>query len=91
MLTVLLLLGIVVGAFAISYIGVLVWIWRDAERWGEDSMGWVIAASYLGLFVIPLYKGSRGLNKVACDGCGRMYLRGGLFCPHCGKESSTNG
>jgi Na+-driven multidrug efflux pump len=71
-------------AGVIGHILLIFWIHKDAARYGEESLAWALAASFLDILVLPIYFYMRKQNKKQCARCKNWHQVTLPNCPHCG-------
>lgn len=79
-------IGIIIGLiFIVYWIGVALWVYKDANRRKVNSALWgviVLITNFVGVIVYMMYKQT---NKV-CHKCGAMQNKDNIFCGSCGAQ-----
>ena len=77
---------LVVG-IGLTYIALLVWVYRDAQSRGmEYAIVWLIIVLVFGPLAAIVYVFAREKgNLVPCSHCGKNRLEVSAKCPHCGN------
>lgn len=78
--------GLIAGLiFMIYWIGLALWVYRDADRKKNNPALWglmVLITNIIGLIIYTMYKQN---NKI-CDKCGSIQDKDNVFCTNCGAQ-----
>ena len=91
-------LSILSFLFLIIWIGVIVWVYRDAERRGMNGVLWallVFIGNLVGLLIYLILRSDSARTSRAepppqsCPKCQKMVSAGFAYCPHCGSPMQS--
>lgn len=78
--------GLIAGLlFMIYWIGLALWVYRDADRKNNNPALWglmVLITNIIGLIIYTMYK----QNNRICDNCGSIQDKDNVFCTNCGTQ-----
>jgi hypothetical protein len=77
--------GIVGLIFILYWIGLAIWIYKDASKKQNNAAIWgiiVLITNLAGVFIYFLFK----QNSKVCDKCGLMQSKDNIFCMQCGNK-----
>lgn len=78
--------GFIAGLiFMIYWIGLALWVYRDADRKNNNAALWglmVLITNIIGLIIYTMYK----QNNRICDKCGSLQDKDNVYCTVCGTQ-----
>jgi len=83
----------IIAAIIVAYILIAYWVYKDANKRGENGMLWALLVVVGGLIVIiiwfvirPPIGGKKTSSDRRCPSCGRIIPFDSIVCPYCGKK-----
>jgi len=89
-ITVIGIILVLILVLSVSYIWFLIWIWKDYQKYSEETLPWTIGAAFLFVLILPFYFSARKNNKIVCSKCSKWFPVNLPNCPHCGRNKDAN-